>query len=182
MQRRANRRVRAAGLLANVPAWLVAGSVIAAELPTTVIAVRHAEKAAGQGKDPHLTEAGRARAAALADLLPESAAIGALYSSEFHRTRETLAPLAERTGLAIRTVPAAETDDRLSVDFLRAEHPGRIVVVAGHSNTIPALVEALTGVPTPELDESVYDALWVVSLHPDGGSHAVRFRYGASAD
>lgn len=151
---------------------------VTGEHVTTVVAVRHAEKATDQGRDPHLTDAGSARAQALTALLSGGTPVGALYSSEFHRTRETLLPLSEQLHLDIETVPASQTNEHLTSEFLIDSHPGQIVVVSGHSNTIPALVEALTGTPTPQLDEAVYDALFLVSIHADGEAHAVRLSYG----
>ena len=158
--------------------WLLPIAVLAAEPVTTVMAVRHAEKASDQGEDPHLTAAGRRRAKALAALVAGGAPVGGLYSSEYHRTRETLVPLSDRLGLEIEVIPAGETNERLTTAWLAAEHPGQVVVVAGHSNTIPRLVEALTGTPTADLDESVYDALFVVSIHADGSAHVLRLSYG----
>jgi len=150
---------------------------LAAETPTTVVVVRHAEKAADEGKDPHLTEAGEARALLLARLL-SSMPLGGLYSSEFHRTRDTLVPLAEASGVEIRTIPARETATTLTAERLLRDHPGQLVVVASHSNLAPGIVTALTGEPLPEIDESVYDDLFVVSVHADGAAHYVRLKYG----
>jgi broad specificity phosphatase PhoE len=159
----------AAGLALSMP--------LIAESPTTVVIVRHAEKAADQGKDPNLTEAGEARAKLLARLLG-AMPLGGLYSSEFHRTRETLVPLAEASGVEIRTIPARETANTLTAERLLSDHPGQLVVVASHSNLAPGIVTALTGEPLPEIDESVYDDLFVVSLHTDGTAHFVRLKYG----
>jgi 2,3-bisphosphoglycerate-dependent phosphoglycerate mutase len=150
---------------------------LAAETVTTVVVVRHAEKAADQGSDPHLTEAGRARAELLADLL-EVQPIGGLYSSEYHRTRETLVPLSQRRGVGIVTIGARETAATLTAERLLTDHAGQTVVIASHSNLVPEIVEALTGESVAEIDESIYDDLFVVSVHADGSAHALRLKYG----
>lgn len=150
---------------------------LAAETPTTVVVVRHAEKAVDQGDDPHLTDAGEQRAVLLADLL-RTLPLGGLYTSEFHRTRETLVPLSERSGVEISTVPARETASTLTAERLLADHPGQLVVIASHSNLAPGIVEALTGEEAPEIGEATYDELFVVTLHADAPAHFLRLKYG----
>ena len=74
------------------------------ETATTVIVVRHAEKATGQGDDPHLSEAGEARARALARAL-ENAGVTSVITTQFVRTAETAAPTARAAGVAPEVVP-----------------------------------------------------------------------------
>lgn len=130
---------------APVPAPVAAASVT----PSLVVFVRHAEKASDGTADPPLTERGQRRAACLATLLgpfePDR-----LITSEYQRTRDTLAPLAGATGLTPTVIPAADLDAWTST--LRALPPGSRVVISGHSNTIPAWVAAL-GEPLEGLDE-----------------------------
>ncbi len=148
---------------------------------TTVVVVRHAEKALDQGKDPHLTAAGHERAELLAALL-RTQKIGGLYTSEFHRTRETLVPLAEQSGLTIVTVPARETAERLTPEHLLAAHPDQVVVISSHSNLAPGIVEALTGREAPPIDDSTYDDLFLVTLHETAPAHFLRLKYGQAPD
>jgi phosphohistidine phosphatase SixA len=139
---------------------------------TTVVFVRHAEKDPGadpKDGDPGLGDAGRKRAGALARLLSH-AGVTRLIASEYRRAQETLAPLAQSTGRKVEVVRASEPA-RL-IDALCAAPSGSVTVVAGHSNTVPALIEALGGcssdvVSTPQgnqLRESEYDRLFVVTL------------------
>ena len=141
--------------------------------PRTIVLVRHAEKSAGDPKDPELSPEGKERAEALARLLAR-ASVTRLVSSEYRRTRSTLAPLAEQLGLEIDTRPAAALDS-LAAELAQSE-PGSVTVVAGHSNTIPPLA-ALLGVELadttdgpqgPQLGDDEYDRLFVVSLPPEG--------------
>lgn len=146
-----------------------------------VFVVRHAEAGATDGgADPELTAAGRERAAALADLLGH-AGVTRLYSTEFRRARETLAPLAERLGLEVTVVPGSATDEQIR--RLAELPPGSIAVVAGHSNTVPALVRGLGGAVTGThdgewgemIDSDSYDRLFVVALGPSGASFELRY-------
>ena len=110
---------------------------------TTVIVLRHAEKDPdGNPLDPGLGGAGRKRAAALVRLLARSGATH-FFASEYSRTQETLAPLAAKLGGKVEVVPALEEAKLL--ELLHALPPGSVSVVAGHSNTVPALVQALGG-------------------------------------
>src|SRR3712207_3106003 len=74
--------------------------------PATVLLLRHAEKPADK-RDPHLSEAGRARAARLAAYIPETfgkpdALIVAADKPSSFRPRQTLEPLAAATGIVLR--------------------------------------------------------------------------------
>ncbi len=141
---------------------------------TVVYLVRHAEKASG-GKDPELTEAGRARALTLARTLGD-AGIGAIHSTDFKRTRQTAAPLAERLGIAVRIY---DWDELQALSAAMRAAGGRHLVV-GHSDTTPELVGLLGGEPGPAIDEpSEYDRLYIVTIGPDGAVASVMLRYGA---
>lgn len=146
-----------------------------------VFVVRHAEKMkAADSEDPanpHLNEAGRARAVELVRLLGE-AGITMIHSTAYHRTVETARPLAERIGVAITSY-----DPRNLEEFAAAlrETSGRHLVV-GHSNTSPKLVELLGGVPGPPIDEpSEYDRLYLLKLGEDATTTIV-IRFGESND
>jgi 2,3-bisphosphoglycerate-dependent phosphoglycerate mutase len=66
---------------------------------TALILIRHCESS-GQAPDSPLTEAGVRAAESLADRL-EALGPDAVYSSPYLRARTTVAPFAERAGLAI---------------------------------------------------------------------------------
>jgi len=139
---------------------------------TVVYLVRHAEKV-DDSRDPELSDAGRLRAAALAQVL-EYSGVERVLSTDYIRTRDTAAPVAEAMGLPVelydpRDLPAAAHGI--------LEGGGRVLVV-GHSNTTPALVAALGGDPGPTLEDSDYDRLYVVTVHPDGTATTVLIRFG----
>jgi broad specificity phosphatase PhoE len=106
-----------------------------------VVLVRHAEKEAAPADDPPLTRAGRKRAAELAKRVKVLAAkypLRAIFTTDYVRTRQTAAPLAAATHVA----PTVTNDD--PVNGVLAIHDG-IVVIVGHSNTIPKLIQELGG-------------------------------------
>lgn len=134
--------------------------------PTVVYLARHAEKKS-ESLDPSLTEDGKARAQALARELA-GRRIGAIFVTQFARTRETAAPLAERLGVE-QTVMTAGSDMEAHVgeivEAIRALPPGSIAVVIGHSNTIPAIIRSLGVVTEIAIDDSRYGDLFCVELH-----------------
>lgn len=123
----------------------------------TLYLVRHAEKQAGD--DPALTEAGTARAETLADLL-ESEGIEAIWSTDYARTRDTAAPLADRLDLEVRLYDPSDLPGL--TEQLKAE--AQTALVVGHSNTTPELAEALGGEGGEPIDEPrEYDRLYVLT-------------------
>jgi broad specificity phosphatase PhoE len=145
-----------------------------------VILVRHAEKAAEPADDPALTEAGRERADLLMRMrLAGSSGIAAVYATQYVRTRQTVEPLAAQLGLTIQQRDSKDTEGL--VGQILSENRGQAVLVAGHTSTVPALVEKLTGKSVPSIDESEYDNVYVVTSWDTGKGTALRLRYGASA-
>jgi broad specificity phosphatase PhoE len=157
-------------------------SSLAQGAPTVVLVVRHAEKVADGSADPELSEAGQKRAQALADVA-EEAGVVAVYTTQFKRTRETARPLAERLKIPAVVVEAtrenARTHPAALAKQILAKHAGQTVLVVGHSNTVPLIVEALGGRRPPDLDDATeFDRLFVVIVPKDGRAQVVRARYG----
>ncbi len=141
----------------------------------TVILARHAEKASSADPDPPLSAAGKRRAQSLASML-SAAGVSAVYATESRRTQETAQPLADLLHLAVQRIDAERTADL--VDAIQKRQNG-VVVVVGHSNTVPRVIVALGG-PSVEVGETEFDALFVVSI-ASGEVSVVRLRYGGTA-
>jgi phosphohistidine phosphatase SixA len=155
----------------------------AATAPTTVIVVRHAEKADVPGGDPPLSAAGEARSLALLDAL-RAAGVQAVVTTQLQRTRLTGAPLARELGIEPEVVPVsgdAAAHARQVAEHVLARHAGRTVLVVGHSNTVPAIVAALGAEPVGAIDESVYDDLFVVVRPAEGPARRLHVRYGSAS-
>ena len=146
---------------------------------TTVIVVRHAEKAAQPANDPPLTAEGRARAQALAVTL-ESADVSAVITTQFARTKETAAPTAEEFHLTPAVVPASSpiADHARAVAAAVMQHAGGTVLVVGHSNTAAAIVAALGAKRPAEVCDAEYDAMFVVTVRPGGHASVIKAHYG----
>lgn len=164
-------------LLALGLCMLLLAAVAACNPPYRVVyVVRHADKAAGEGAVP-LSETGEERARALAALLA-GVDIRAIYSTSTRRTVATAQPLADALGLEVQRY------DEVSgiVATLRREHAGEAVLVVGHSNTVPQIIQGLgaalpAGLPQPIVD-SDYDNLVVVLIDGKGAAGALHTTYG----
>lgn len=151
-----------------------------AQSSTVVIVVRHAEKATDDPRDPSLSEAGQARAQALAKAL-EHAGLDAAYSTQYRRTRLTAEPAAKAAGIEVQVRPidggnAATYAADLARD-LRALPAGSTALVVGHSNTVPDIVAAIGGQAVADMPETEYDRFTVLVLRDDGGSELIQSRY-----
>lgn len=160
-------------LIGFAAALLTLAACSAAPAPEhTIYLVRHAEKQAGD--DPSLTPAGAMRAALLAETLRDTGIVR-IYSTDYARTRETAAPVAKAAAVSVTLYDPSDLPAFASQ--LKAE--SGIVLVVGHSNTTPALVEFLGGEPGTDIDEPAeYDRLYVISMRGDQVETELR-RYGA---
>lgn len=145
-----------------------------------VFIVRHAEKANATDADPSLSEAGKARAEALAWALHDAGVTFILVTSR-KRTAETAAPLAAALELTSHVVPfgAGTAEHAVLVARAVAEQRGGAVLVVGHSNTVTAIIAALGGPRMPDLCDAAYANLFIVRLPVNGPPTLVRTRYGA---
>lgn len=154
--------------------------VAGAEGLTTILLVRHAERAA-EGTDPPLSPEGTARAAELVRVLAD-VEIHAAYSSQFRRARDTAEPLAKSRGLDVRTDDVDGGDlpgwARAFAARLLERHAGQVVLVSGHSNSVPPLIEALGVRPAPPIAHHAYDDLFIVTVD-DGRARLLHLHYGA---
>lgn len=128
---------------------------------TTYILLRHAEKADDGTKDPDLSDAGKQRAQHLVSVL-KKAKVSAIYSTPFRRTRGTVTPLAKSKGVAIQDYDPAKLEDVL----IASKNSGEpVVIICGHSNTTPALLNLLVGSNDyKSFDDGDYGKLIIVSI------------------
>jgi broad specificity phosphatase PhoE len=147
---------------------------LAAQPAKTVILVRHAERAGGMSADVGISEAGRCRAEALARMLAD-ANVKRIYTSEVARTQQTAEPLATKLHIRPEVVPAKDTEGLVAK--LRAGAPDEVVLVVGHSNTVPEIIKALGGGSVPPIGDSEYDLLFVATLTHPNQATVVTLRY-----
>jgi broad specificity phosphatase PhoE len=144
-----------------------------------VILVRHAERADGGAPppgmtktpaDPLLSAAGEVRAQKLAAMLAD-AGVTAMYTTEFRRTQDTAKPLAAKLGVTAAIVPADDLAGLIAK--IKGAKPADVVMVVGHSNTLPGVIKQLGG-PAVTIGDNEYDNLFIVV--PQTGA-MTRIRY-----
>lgn len=149
---------------------------------TTVIFVRHAEKAEVPAGDPALSVVGQRRAAELArqlvdaDVVP-GVGVDAVYSTSYRRTVQTAQPVADALGLPVLTYNAADTEAFLE-EVVR-EYKGKIILIVGHSDTVPQMIANMgASKSVPPIAEDEYDNIYLVSIPWFGKTKTIRLRYG----
>jgi broad specificity phosphatase PhoE len=136
-------------------------------MPTAVL-IRHANVDA-HGTDPELNAAGQARAQELVHVLGDAGVMAILVTS-LRRSQQTAAPLA--AALGIDPTVADQVDD--AVAAIRARRRGETVLVVGHTNTVPEIIQGLGGPADVAIAADEFDRLFVLSQH-----RLTRLRYGA---
>lgn len=144
---------------------------------TTVIVVRHAEKnIEPNNPDPDLSPAGQVRAQEIARIFGDGG-VQAIYATQYKRTQQTVAPLANRLGLSVTAVDAKQSAE-LTRRIL-SNNRGQTVFVAGHNNTAPEIVNMLSGENYPQIPESEYDNMFIVLIYRFGKAKVLKVKYGA---
>ena len=178
MQTRSSWNAVAVGMLGVLFATIsVAPRALFAQ-PSMVVLVRHGEKATEGGSDPSLSDAGKARAQALADALAMTTPSTIIVSS-LKRTAETAAVVSSKTGV-VPTVIAISGGTKHVADVAAAVRKATgVVLVVGHSNTVPAIVTALGGPKLPDICDASYATMFVLTPGLDGkAAQVVLAQYG----
>ncbi len=181
---------------------------------TTVLLVRHAEKAETPPENPPLKSEGHSRAEELIGVADDTG-VGAIYATEFCRTTQTAQPLALSLNLPVNIQRNTIPGDQLArcnpsitatlnlldadidtvpeiVDHLFSNHRGKVILIVGHSNTVPQIVEEL-GAPSlcPDyfplssgscsIPDEEFDNLFVLTIPRFFGTvKIVKAKYGAA--
>jgi 2,3-bisphosphoglycerate-dependent phosphoglycerate mutase len=128
---------------------------------STLIVFRHAEKSDDGSKDPDLSEVGSKRATMLAEMF-RNTEIAAIFSTQYRRTMNTISPLCSLKNLQVTIYDPAKSG---YVDDLMNLYPGKTVVICGHSNTIPPLINALTRTSSiAAIPDSAFDDVFIVTF------------------
>ena len=144
-----------------------------------VFVLRHADKRRELPEVDDLTEAGVKRAVLLGRMLAETA-VSVAFCSTALRARRTLEPLKSILGdaLDIRLIAIDGTHVDAIVDGVKELAANKVVVVVTHSDTVSPIIEGLGGEAVGQLDDRVFDQLFVLSREPAAKPTLLRLRYG----
>ena len=138
---------------------------------STFYLIRHAEKVRTNksDRDPALNEKGIIRALNWKEFFIDKD-ISKIYSTNYKRTLETVKPIKEALGLNTILYSPSNIDYK---NFI-SSNKGEIVLVVGHSNTIPDFVNELIN---DQVYSQIYDLnnsnLYIVSLCDSNISHSL---------
>lgn len=179
---------------------------------TIIIMARHAEKASSAintnlDPDPGNAGVGVSRAQLLSSIAAISG-VSTIYVTEWCRTAQTGQPSAQQLGLTMnilranhpnaglkncnppitistQLLPTQITNSSELAQHVLANHTGEVVFIAGHSNTVPQLVEAfgapsvcpvylpLGGGNSCVIPEDEFSHLFIVTVPSGGGPASV---------
>jgi broad specificity phosphatase PhoE len=178
--RRRKRRRRAIVIIIYIGIAVGLAWFFESQATTTIIFVRHAEQDRTAGDDPGLSAAGHRRVAELTRQLVDAdvvAGIDAIYSTPFRRNLETVQPLMDALGLPVNKYDPEDNEAVLAT--ILKNHKGKIILVVGHSNTVPTLIADLgASKNVPEIEHDEFDNIYIVSIPWFGKTKTIRLRYG----
>jgi broad specificity phosphatase PhoE len=144
---------------------------------TTFLLVRHAERdTLFAGADQPLSQTGKLRAYDLARVIKDIP-IDAVYTTKWTRTKQTAQPFMQGRRDTAQILEGS--DFKAQAAMLKAKHAGQTVLIVGHSDSVPQIIQNMINSPISQLGHLEYDALWVVSIAPDGKGTALKLRYGS---
>jgi len=127
----------------------------------TILLVRHAEKV-DDSQDPELSPQGKERVQRLVKAIGKYKP-GGFFSTDFKRTRDTLAPLAAKREKKIEIYDPRKPQEL--IDTIMKSKTKRFVI-SGHSNTIPGIANLLLKKEVfKNLNDSEHSVIWLVRLN-----------------
>jgi len=147
-------------------------AVFAQQKPVTIILLRHAEKLP-DGKDPELSSKGLEFAQRLAKIFAENT-VNAAYTTHYKRTMETITPLAALSRLKFIIYDPAKIDQLVK---MLGTHGGQTVLIAGHSNTVNTIHNALfNNTKMQPLGEDEYRKVFIITYYPGDPSKSTSLK------
>jgi broad specificity phosphatase PhoE len=129
---------------------------------STFYFIRHAEKDRSdpENVDPELSQKGLGRAMHWAEILND-VKLDEIYSTDFERTAMTAAPTSVKKDITVKYYDPQNIDiKQFEVDNLNKK-----VLVVGHSNTIPEMVNKMIGEDKyPNMDDNDNGSLFIVQI------------------
>jgi phosphohistidine phosphatase SixA len=146
-----------------------------------VLVVRHTEKAReGSEADIPLSKTGAERAAHLAEIL-KTAGVTAIYATDTTRARQTGEPLAQMLKLAIKTYDTRDEKGNMTAAplaaRLKADERDGVLLIVGHSNTVPDILAAYGSKDTVRIGTDDYGDLFVLVPQPPGPPTLLRLKF-----
>jgi 2,3-bisphosphoglycerate-dependent phosphoglycerate mutase len=143
----------------------------------TIIIVRHGEKQ-DASNDAELSAAGRQRALRLVPMLRD-AGVDTVYFSDRKRTQQTANELIRVLNIPSerqRKYTATDDPSKLTQSVL-ADKEGQVLLIVGHSNTIPGLLKEFGSWNEPPLSEQDFENVYIVTVRESATPRLLRLGY-----
>ena len=133
---------------------------------TTIYLIRHAEKS-DSSQNPELSEEGIKRSVRWTKLF-EKTKIDVFYTT-----------LTRRTQMTCSTIATSKQKDMIFYDATKfslketiEKHPGKTILIVGHSNTIPTQINTFLQKDIyPQIDEEQFGNLYTITVNGDKIEH-----------
>ena len=132
---------------------------------STFYLIRHAEKDRSDPDDidPELNQAGLGRAMHWAEIF-EEIELDAIYTTDYQRTTMTAAPTSVKKDLTVKYYDP----DEVNINLFKENNIGGKVLVVGHSNSTPEMVNQLLGMDKyGPMDDYDNGSLFIVQVVGD---------------
>jgi broad specificity phosphatase PhoE len=156
-------------------AALALGMLLGSEAALTqsvVFLVRHADRASS-AEDSLLSPQGEERAKCLARTLRD-AHIATIFTTSVKRTQQTAAPVAEEFHLQANIIAKASSSELVKQV---EQSDSRPVLVVGHADTLPGIVQQLGAGEIPKFEDREYDRLIVIPIANGKAQPALTLHY-----
>lgn len=152
--------------------------------PTVIILVRHAEKDTSDpaARDPLLTPTGERRARDLVRVIRRRN-VNAIITTQLKRTVLTGKPAADSFRITPDVFQAVADGRQTGIgmaQMVRERYMGKTVLIVGHSNTVPATIEALGGPRIKDICDTSHSNLFMLVLYPNRSPRFTHTHYGAA--
>ena len=143
---------------------------------TTFIFIRHAETT-GEGHNPNLSKKGKERANSLKGML-SGVELDAIYSTDYNRTMQNSSPIAKDKNMSVTNYNPSELNK--FIDILSEKHTNKTVLIVGHSNTTPTLLNIILGNKQYDnIPEDKYNNMYIVTIGKNSKPEIVNIKYGS---
>ena len=132
---------------------------------STYYLIRHAEKdrTNPENIDPELNQDGLGRAIRWAEVF-ETIDLDVIYSTNYERTSMTAAPTSVKKNIDIKYY----TPDEIDIEAFKEENLGKNILIVGHSNTTPDLVnKLLENYKYQDMEDTDNSSLYIVRFIDD---------------
>ncbi len=136
-----------------------------------IVLTRHGEKV-DQTRDAELSEAGMERAEKLKDIFASAPVFDTVYASNYQRTINTIKPYCLSKDIAWQLYDP-KMPELLISHFANLKK----TLVSGHSNSIPILINMITGSSIQEFKEDEYSNLIFIKIPATGPKKIYIFQY-----